>query len=104
VTGQAQRRRAWILGTTSYLPEAWLTARPRGRAKIPDLMVFAPKRQLRLMLCCAQCGPRDFAVTRWSASRVRRQHDAAPHLGPGEAALRLEGVDLVAGARAGSWL
>jgi len=64
VAGRRSGDARWILDTTSYLPEAWLTARPRGRAKIPDMLVFAPKRQLRLMLCCAQCGPRDFAVTR----------------------------------------
>jgi SRSO17 transposase len=42
--------RAWLLGATLYLPEAWLTARQRARARIPAATRFAPKWQLALTL------------------------------------------------------
>lgn len=42
--------RAWFLGATLYLPEAWLTARQRARARIPATVAFAPKWQLALTL------------------------------------------------------
>ncbi len=42
--------RAWFLGATLYLPEAWLTARQRARARIPATVRFAPKWQLVLTL------------------------------------------------------
>jgi SRSO17 transposase len=42
--------RAWFLGATLYLPEAWLTARQRVRARIPAAVRFAPKWQLALTL------------------------------------------------------
>jgi SRSO17 transposase len=42
--------RAWFLGATLYLPEAWLTARQRARARIPAAVQFAPKWQLVLTL------------------------------------------------------
>ena len=42
--------RAWFLGATLYLPEAWLTARQRARARIPATVLFAPKWQLALTL------------------------------------------------------
>jgi SRSO17 transposase len=42
--------RAWFLGATLYLPEAWLTARQRARARIPATVQFAPKWQLVLTL------------------------------------------------------
>jgi SRSO17 transposase len=42
--------RAWLLGATLYLPEAWLTPRQRQRAQIPAGVRFAPKWQLALTL------------------------------------------------------
>ena len=42
--------RAWFLGAALYLPEAWLTARQRTRARIPATVPFAPKWQLVLTL------------------------------------------------------
>ena len=42
--------RAWLLGATLYLPEEWLTPRPRTRAQIPATVRFAPKWQLALTL------------------------------------------------------
>ena len=42
--------RAWFLGATLYLPEAWLTPRQRARAQIPAAVRFAPKWQLALTL------------------------------------------------------
>ena len=42
--------RAWFLGATLYLPEAWLTARQRARARIAAAVPFAPKWQLALTL------------------------------------------------------
>lgn len=42
--------RAWFLGATLYLPEAWLTAGQRARARIPAAVSFAPKWQLALTL------------------------------------------------------
>jgi SRSO17 transposase len=42
--------RAWLLGATLYLPEAWLTPRQRKRAQIPAAVRFAPKWQLALTL------------------------------------------------------
>jgi SRSO17 transposase len=42
--------RAWLLGATLYLPEAWLTPRQRQRAQIPAAVRFAPKWQLALTL------------------------------------------------------
>jgi SRSO17 transposase len=42
--------RAWLLGATMYLPEAWLTPRQRTRAQIPAAVRFAPKWQLALTL------------------------------------------------------
>jgi len=42
--------RAWLLGATLYLPEAWLTPRQRTRGQIPAAVRFAPKWQLALTL------------------------------------------------------
>ncbi len=42
--------RAWFLGATLYLPEGWLAARQRARARIPAAVSFAPKWQLALTL------------------------------------------------------
>jgi len=42
--------RAWLLGATMYLPEAWLTPRQRTRGQIPATVPFAPKWQLALTL------------------------------------------------------
>jgi SRSO17 transposase len=42
--------RAWLVGATLYLPEAWLTARQRARVQIPATVTFAPKWQLALTL------------------------------------------------------
>ena len=42
--------RAWLLGATLYLPDAWLTPRQRERARIPSTTVFQPKWQLALTL------------------------------------------------------
>jgi len=42
--------RAWLLGATLYLPDAWLTPRQRARAQIPATVQFAPKWQLALTL------------------------------------------------------
>jgi SRSO17 transposase len=42
--------RAWLLGATMYLPEAWLTPRQRARAQIPVAVQFEPKWRLALML------------------------------------------------------
>ena len=42
--------RAWLLGATLYLPEAWLTPRQRTRAQIPATVGFAPKWRLALTL------------------------------------------------------
>ena len=42
--------RAWLLGATLYLPDAWLTPRQRARARIPPATVFQPKWQLALTL------------------------------------------------------
>src|SRR5260221_5576210 len=40
--------RAWLLGATLYLPEAWLTPRQRARAQIPAAVQFEPERRLAL--------------------------------------------------------
>jgi len=42
--------RAWLLGATLYLPEAWLTRRQRARAQIPAAAAFEPKWRLALTL------------------------------------------------------
>jgi SRSO17 transposase len=42
--------RAWVLGAQLYLPEAWLTAAQRTRARIPADVPFQPKGQLALTL------------------------------------------------------
>ena len=42
--------RAWLLGATLYLPDAWLTPRQRERARILSTTVFQPKWQLALTL------------------------------------------------------
>jgi SRSO17 transposase len=42
--------RAWVLGATLYLPEAWLTAPHRTRARIPSGVRGQPKWQLALTL------------------------------------------------------
>ena len=42
--------RAWMLGAALYLPEAWLTAEARQRAKIPPTMRFQEKWRLALTL------------------------------------------------------
>lgn len=42
--------RAWVLGAQLYLPEAWLTAAQRTRARIPADVQFQPKGQLALTL------------------------------------------------------
>jgi DDE superfamily endonuclease len=42
--------RAWLLGATLYLPEAWLTPRQRARAQIPATVSVAPKWRLVLTL------------------------------------------------------
>jgi SRSO17 transposase len=42
--------RAWLLGATMYVPEAWLTPRQRARAQIPAAVVFEPKWRLALTL------------------------------------------------------
>ncbi len=42
--------RAWLLGATLYLPDAWLTPRQRARAQIPATVGFAPKWRLALTL------------------------------------------------------
>src|SRR5829696_10109287 len=42
--------RAWLLGATLYLPEAWLTPRQRARAQIPAAVPFVPKWELALTL------------------------------------------------------
>ena len=39
--------RAWLLGATLYLPEAWLTPRQRSRGKVPDTVTFAPNGSWR---------------------------------------------------------
>jgi SRSO17 transposase len=42
--------RAWFLGATLYLPEAWLTARQRAQARIPASTRFQEKWRLALTL------------------------------------------------------
>ena len=42
--------RAWFLGATLYLPEAWLTARQRAHARIPATTRFQEKWRLALTL------------------------------------------------------
>jgi len=42
--------RAWMLGAQLYLPEEWLTAAQRTRARIPSTVAFQPKWQLALTL------------------------------------------------------
>lgn len=42
--------RAWMLGATLYLPETWLTAAQRRRARIPTRVQGHPKWQLALTL------------------------------------------------------
>jgi SRSO17 transposase len=42
--------RAWFLGATLYLPEAWLTARQRAQARIPATTQFQEKWRLALTL------------------------------------------------------
>ena len=42
--------RAWMLGAQLYLPETWLTAAQRTRARIPAGVRFQPKWQLALTL------------------------------------------------------
>lgn len=42
--------RAWVLGATLWLPEAWLTAAQRPRARIPASVRGQPKWQLALTL------------------------------------------------------
>jgi SRSO17 transposase len=42
--------RAWLVGAHLYLPETWLTAAQRTRARIPDAARFQPKWQLALLL------------------------------------------------------
>ncbi|HWK11426.1 MAG TPA: IS701 family transposase [Vicinamibacterales bacterium] len=42
--------RAWLLGVTLYLPEAWLTTAQRRRARIPARVQGQPKWQLALTL------------------------------------------------------
>ena len=42
--------RAWFLGATLYLPEAWLTARQRAQARIPATTRFQEKWRLALTL------------------------------------------------------
>ena len=42
--------RAWLLGATMYLPEAWLTPRQRAHAQIPATVEFEPKWRLALTL------------------------------------------------------
>jgi SRSO17 transposase len=42
--------RAWVLGATLYLPEAWLTPAQRTRARIPAAVHGQPKWQLALTL------------------------------------------------------
>ncbi len=42
--------RAWLLGASLYLPEAWLTPTLRARARIPATVAFRPKWQLALTL------------------------------------------------------
>jgi len=41
---------AWMVGARLYLPEAWLTANHRHRARIPASMPFQEKWRLALML------------------------------------------------------
>jgi SRSO17 transposase len=42
--------RAWMLGARLYLPEEWLTAAQRTRARIPAAVGFQPKSELALTL------------------------------------------------------
>ncbi|MGH9161133.1 MAG: IS701 family transposase [Vicinamibacteraceae bacterium] len=42
--------RAWMLGAQLYLPDTWLTAAQRQRARIPETVQFQPKWQLALTL------------------------------------------------------
>jgi SRSO17 transposase len=42
--------RAWMLGARLYLPEEWLTAAQRTRARIPASVGFQPKGELALTL------------------------------------------------------
>jgi len=42
--------RAWVLGATLYVPETWLTAAQRTRARIPASVRGQPKWQLALTL------------------------------------------------------
>lgn len=42
--------RAWLLGAALYLPEVWLTARRRGRARSPRAVRFQTKARLALTL------------------------------------------------------
>ena len=42
--------RAWLLGTTLYLPDEWLTSRQRVGSQIPAAVQFEPKWRLALTL------------------------------------------------------
>ena len=42
--------RAWMLGASLYLPEAWLTPEARQRARIPATVLFQEKWRLALTL------------------------------------------------------
>ncbi len=42
--------RAWMLGASLYLPEAWLTPEARHRARIPATVLFQEKWRLALTL------------------------------------------------------
>ena len=56
--------RAWMLGATLYLPDAWLTTAQRLRARIPARVQAQPKWQLALTLVrqVRACGIRVTAV------------------------------------------
>lgn len=44
------RMRAWLLGAELYLPDAWLTAERRAKARIPSRVTFQEKWRLALTL------------------------------------------------------
>ncbi len=84
--------RAWMLGASLYLPEAWLTPEARPRARIPATVRFQEKWRLALTLLRQVRAERVSADGRVGRRRIRGQPHVAAHAAPREAAVCVGGL------------
>ena len=69
--------RAWMVGASLYLPEAWLTPEARQRARIPAMVPLPGEMATGAHAAASVAHQRDHGDRRVGRRRIRRQRDPA---------------------------